>query len=293
MEYLQTTGDRLHDLELDRILARLAALEAQSAAANTNRSTPTPVSATFPAPTVAVRTITPAGGTPMQDDLTLAAAGPISLTQSAQTLTLTVSVSPATSVTAVGSTGVVGTATTFAREDHVHAGVHKITGSTDALGDLVFTGVGVSQSGNTFTFSGGGSGMPADILVFSPGGSALNWAVPASLTEFNASILLRSQYDLTHAAQARILLFLPLPNIALMAGSVPTLAAQYSTNGGASWRYLDGSSGPALLYSAGAVISSWVSLEAGAKTDVLLRVVASGGDGTTSIPFGTLLVQAQ
>ena len=292
MDYLQTTGDRLHDLELDRILARLATLEGRNTLAVTTGTLPTPI-VVEAAPTVAVRTITPAGGTPMQDDLMLEVVGPVSLAQSAQTLTLTVSVTPAGTVTDIGAAGVVGTATNFAREDHMHAGVHKITGSADALGNLVFTGAGVSQVGNTFTFSGGGSGgvLPTNILVFSPGGSALSWAPPSALTEFNGLMIYRARHDLTHAAQARLALFLPLPNILPLA--IPTLAAQYSTDGGTTWNYLDGATGPSVTYGAGAVISAWASLTSGAQADVLLRVVVSGGDGMTSLPFGTICLQGK
>jgi hypothetical protein len=291
MDYLQTTGDRLHDLELDRILARLAALE--TGAKTTGSAVTTSTVTTLPsAPAVGVRSLSPSGGTPMQDDLVLAVAGPASLTQSVQTLTLTVTVNPATSVTSVGAASTVGTATAFAREDHVHAGVHKIHGSADALGDIVLTGAGVSQTGNTFTFSGSGvAALPTDVLTISPGGTAINWAIPAALTEFNGSSLYRAQHDLTNALQARIVLLLPFPNLAPMA--VPTLTAQYSANGGSTWSSLDGTAGPSLAYGAGVMVSGWVALAAGAKAEVLLRLVASGGDGVTSLPFGSVYMQVK
>jgi hypothetical protein len=226
----------------------------------------------------------------------LAVSGPLSIAQSGQTITITATASPATTVTEVAATGTVGSGALYARADHVHRGVHKVTGSADAYGDLVFTGSGVAQSGNTFTFSGGSGGsgnssVPANVLVISPGASAFSWAVPAALTEFNASILDRAQHDLTNATQARLVLLLPFPNIAPL--TVPILAVQYSTNGGSAWSYLDGSAGPVLTYGAGAVVSGWVSLATGAKTDVLLRIVASGGNGSASLPFGAIYVQVK
>jgi hypothetical protein len=292
MDYLQTTGDRLHDLELDRILARLSTLEGGAASKVNTTTTPVSFSSVVVPPT-GVRSITPSGGTPMQDDIALAVVGPVSLAQSAHTLTLTVSVSPATTVTEVGAANVVGTATHFAREDHVHRGVHKITGSADAVGDIAFVGAGVSQSGNTFTFSGGsgGSALPTNVLVVSPGAAAFTWAVPAALTEFKGATSHRSQHDLTNATQGRIVLIVPTGLSTPL--SVPTLFAQYSTNGGATWSSLDGGTGPSLLWSPGTSVSSWVSLAAGAKADVLLRLAASGGDGTTAITFASLYVQAK
>ncbi|MCW3097971.1 MAG: hypothetical protein JWL77_3589 [Chthonomonadaceae bacterium] len=290
MDYLQTTGDRLHDLELDRILARLSVLEGGAASNVNTNTTPVSFSPLVVSPN-GVRSITPSGGTPMQDDIALAVVGPVSLAQSAHTLTLTVSVSPATTVTEVGAANVVGTAARFAREDHVHRGVHKITASADAVGDIAFVGTGVSQSGNTFTFSSGGSAVPTNVLIISPGAAAFTWAVPAALTEFKGSTSHRSQHDLTNATQARIVLVVPTGLSTPL--SVPTLFAQYSTNGGGTWISLDGGSGPSLLWSAGTGVSSWVSLAAGAKADVLLRVAASGGDGTTAITFASLYVQAK
>lgn len=291
VDYLQTTGNRLHDLELDRILARLAGLEGAGAVGSAKTAAPVSVVETT-LPAVGVRSVTPVGGVPMQDDLVLAVVGPVSLAQSAHTLTLTVSVGPATTVTEIGSLGAVGTAALFARADHVHRGVHKITAGTDATGDIVFAGAGVSQSGSTFTFSGGvGSSVPTDVLAISPGGGTIGWAVPAALTEFNGLTIHRAKHDLTNATQVRLALFLSSPNALPVA--VPTVAVQYSANGGATWSYLDGATGPSVTYGAGAVIGGWVGLTAGAKADVLLRVVASGGDGATSLGFGTLAVQAK
>lgn len=129
-----------------------------------------------------------------------------------------------------------------------------------------------------------------NVLVISTGGSAIAWVVPAALTEFNGSLGYRSQADLTNATEARVVL--TFPSVALLL-SPPTLAAQYSTDGGSTWNYLDGGTGPSVAYSSLSLTSSWITLAAGAQADVLLRVVASGGDGTTSINFGSVYLQVK
>ena len=264
---------------------------------------------------------------------------------------------PATTVAAVVGTPVVGVATNYAREDHAHAGVHKITGSVDALGDVTFTGNGVSQTGNTFTFTlrvpattitdvtatsvvgtaatfaredhshkgvhglnglfgdvtlaagtnvtltpsgntvtiaagAAASVVPTNVLVISPGSSMISWAAPAALTEFNGQVIHRAQHDLTNATQARLLIFRtagPLVSV------TPTVFAEFSTNGGTTWTKLDNASGPSVtyVYSSAIQVSSWVTLTALAKADVLLRISASGGDGSQVIPFGSVYLQAK
>lgn len=252
MDYLQTTGDRLHDLELDRILSRLRALEAASAAVDT--TPPATTQNTVQTVSYGVRSLTPGAGTPMQGDVALAVAGSLSIAQSAQTITLTAPV--------------------------LVAGANITL--TTAGGSIT-----IAASG------GGGSGVPADVLTISPGGSAISWAMPNAVTEIFGSIINRAQHDLTNATHARLVLLLPTPNIVLPLPYTPGLAAQYSANGGATWASLDGAGGPSLAYGAGAVVSGWVSLAAGAQADVLLRVVASGGDGATSLPFGAIYLQVK
>jgi len=58
-----------------------------------------------------------------------------------------------------GSTFDIGTAVSV-YNPNLTIGITGITGpATSVIGQVIFTGPGVSQSGNTFTFSGGGSGM--------------------------------------------------------------------------------------------------------------------------------------
>ena len=293
-------------------------------------------------------------------DITFSAGANVTLTPSGNNISIAASAgagTPAATVTNVASVAVIGTLTSFAREDHVHQGVHQITGTSATFGDVVFAGSGVTQSGNTFTFAGPagtpavtvtnvaatsavgtatnyaredhqhqgvhglnglfgdvtlaaganvtltpvgntvtiGAGavaaVPTNALVISPGASAIAWVTPVALTEFNNAKIYRAKHDLTNATQARILLFEAAPQLA--PASIPTVAAQFSTDGGTTWTYLDNATGPSLTYGSGAVVSGWITLTAAAKADVLLRVVASGGDGTASNNYGTIYVQVK
>jgi len=241
MDYLQTTGDRLHDLELDRILSRISSLEAKGNAT----STPSPAVQAVVSSTVAgVRSLTPGSGTQIMNDIALSAIGSLTLSQAAQVITFTVPV--------------------------------LVAGS-----NITLTTVG---NNITIAASGGGSSIPTNILVIASGTA---WAVPSALTEFNASTLYRSQHDATNATSARLIADIPT----FTPGVTPTMAAQFSTDGGSTWNYLDGSSGPSVTYAAGLVNSGWVTLTGAAKADVQFRIVASGGNGSTSRTFGTIYLQ--
>lgn len=193
------------------------------------------------------------------------------------------------SVTDTGATSVVGTSSAYARQDHIHAAVHKITGSGDALGDVVFSGPGVVQSGNTFNFPGGAANIPNNALVISPGGAPISWVVPASVTEFNGSTMYEAHPDLTNATQARL--------IVVSAGTppvnIPLMAVQYFDTGSSTWVYLDGATGPSVNWTNGMAVSSWVSLTALAKADVAIQIVGSGGNGVAVVSFGSLYVQVR
>ena len=291
-------------------------------------------------------------------DITFSAGANVTLTPSGNNIAIAASAgagTPAATVTSVAAVAVVGTSTNYAREDHVHQGVHKVTGTSDTFGDLILTGAGVTQSGNTFTFAGpagtpastvttvnatsavgtatnyaredhqhqgvhglnglfgditlaaganvtltpvgnvvtvattAGAAIPSTVLTISPGAAPIGWVPPAALTEFNALTIYRAQADLTNATQARLILL----NLNIATVLTPTIAAQYSVNGGSTWAYIDGASGPTLTYGPNMVNSGWVTLAAGAKADVLLRVIVTGGDGTTSFQFGSIYLQAK
>ena len=110
--------------------------------------------------------------------------------------------------------------------------------------------------------------------------SALNlWAnMPAALTEYLGGTRWRMKADLIGYSEARIL----VQKANSVAATGATLAIQYSTDSGSTWNYLDGTSGPVVAID-GSVdelkVSSWVSLAASAKDDVLMRIMGENGDG--------------
>ena len=114
--------------------------------------------------------------------------------------------------------------------------------------------------------------------------------MPAALTEFNGLTIYRTKYDLTNASQARIVISFPTKTIVPVS---PIFAVQYSTNNGTTWAYLDGVSGPSAGYGPGVQAGAFVAITALAKADVQLRVVASGGDGATTVPIGIVEVQVK
>lgn len=89
----------------------------------------------------------------------------------------------------------------------------------------------------------------------------------------------RIQKDLSGANEIRIVANTTGLSLGL-AGSLD-ITLQYSTNGGASWNYLNSlTSGPGLSISvAGLVSSPWTSIDAAAKQDVQLRLIGQGSGG--------------
>lgn len=100
----------------------------------------------------------------IKDDVRFVSGAGISISQSGQDLTIAATGNtPATTVTDVASSGVVGTSTNFAREDHAHRGVQSVakSGSAEITGDATFTGTGgiaLNQSGNNIEIDGSGIG---------------------------------------------------------------------------------------------------------------------------------------
>ena len=83
----------------------------------------------------------------------------------------------------------------------------------------------------------------------------------------------RKQLDLTNYIQARISVQVVDP------GTTSSVAGfEFSTDGGSSFSFLDGLSGPtASLASTGSMTSSYVDLSASAMDDILIRWVVLGG----------------
>ena len=104
---------------------------------------------------------------------------------------------------------------------------------------------------------------------------------PAALNEFLTDTNRRVIIDLTGASEARLSV-----STSNAGAATAELAVQYSTDGGATWAYLDGSSGPTCsLASVGLTAGSWVSIASAAKTSVVLRVVGSGGNAVADPTF--------
>jgi hypothetical protein len=119
VEIIKTTGNRGLDEEIERILARINTLEK---------------------PVKFVKTPDTTGNS------TVTSLPPI------------LSIIGASTVQPVQATGVVGILSSYAPEDHAHAGVHSVKVITQAqmLGDVVYqagTGMTLVQSGNTITFN--------------------------------------------------------------------------------------------------------------------------------------------
>ena len=120
-------------------------------------------------------------------------------------------------------------------------------------------------------------------------GAASQWSnMPAALTEIWGLAASRQRVDLSDATQVRLQVNV---NGAGAAGS--QLRAQYSTDQ-VSWNYLDGGTGPAAAVDAiGLAVSSWVTVTAGAKSDVYLRIIGINGDGAADPTFGIIQLQVR
>lgn len=136
--------------------------------------------------------------------------------------------------------------------------------------------------------AGGTAAIPTvlPIMQVSGIGSVTIAAAPAALTEFSPR--LRTQINLGNATTARIVGY-HVTNGA--AGT--TLVIQYSTDQ-TNWFYLDNVSGPTIDIGSGAPalkVSAPVSLVAGARGDVFLRLCTLGGNGTSSPVVGQVDLQ--
>jgi hypothetical protein len=110
---------------------------------------------------------------------------------------------------------------------------------------------------------------------------------PTNLTEFASTNLYRVMCDLTNATQARLTVV-----VAIAGRPTARIAAQYSNQAAAAWRYLDNVSGPVVgISTADLRVSGWVVLEPAARADVLLRLVGTNGNGTVDPAFGLITVQ--
>ena len=158
-------------------------------------------------------------------------------------------------------------------------------GATGATGPAGATGA---------TGATGAAGPPVRVIVFSQGltGASETWTnMPAAVTEFIGDTNRRVNVDLTGTAEAR----LSLRTGGVAAPANGKLAVQYSTDSGSTWAYLDASSGPSCLCDSASTnaVGSWVTVAAAAKTDTLLRIVGSGGNGTADPVFTRIQLETK
>lgn len=117
--------------------------------------------------------------------------------------TITGGASPATAVQPVGPADVVGVLTTYAREDHIHEGVHDVGGATGSI----IVGTGLSLTGHTLSVTGGITSsitkitvanspyavLPADFLIFAnTAGGPITVNLPAAASFTNRIIIVEN-----------------------------------------------------------------------------------------------------
>jgi len=164
------------------------------------------------------------------------------------------------------------------------------TGGTGATGTPGTAGTPGAQ-GTTGPTGATGPSNPQDMAFIAPGAlDGLTWTnQPAALTELNGTAARRTQFELSNVSQVRL-----TENVLTAGAAGPPAAklrAQYSTDQ-SSWSYLDGASGPSLnIDTVGLHVSPWVTVTAGAKADVYLRIVGLDGNGTADPILGRLDLQ--
>lgn len=126
-------------------------------------------------------------------------------------------------------------------------------------------------------------------IIHGNGGTAATWTnMPAAATLlFGANLHIR-KLDLTNYTQARLVM--TKGSVAGVAGS-KIILRYYTAWSATASDYLDiGTSEISLATDGGAdgLVSSWVNLAAGAKADVWIGVIGTGGDGAVDPTFGTI-----
>lgn len=110
--------------------------------------------------------------------------------------------------------------------------------------------------------------------------------MPAALTEFQSSTHRRKFYDFTGMEFARL-----QANV-MSAGAAPAIIfAQYSLDNGATWSNLI--TPTIALSSTGVKSTAYSALPANAMQNVLLRIVGSGGNGSTDPRISNISIDAK
>lgn len=209
-----------------------------------------------------VTSLAKSGSAQLVNAVTLTGTGGTVLTQAGQNIDIA-SPAAAASATEVGSAVVVGISSLYARQDHVHKGVHSIAkhGGTQLFGDVTFaegTNVTISVAGNELTINssgGGGGGGSVTIVGLSTDASYLavaNSPITTSgtitlnkVTGLTANQVVATPNGATGAADLRALVAADIPTLALT--KLANIADQTILGNNS------GGAGPVLALSAGQV----------------------------------------
>lgn len=170
---------------------------------------------------------------------------------------------------------------------------YTIFQGADQTGNITYTLPASQGSSNTYLRNDGSGnltwrGVLTNLFTFLADATQYTWNnQPAALTELPGSNK-RVRVDLTNATEARLSV-----NVTTAGSANSQLRIQYSTDQ-ATWDYLDGGTGPAVsINSTGLQVSSFVTLESGARADVYLRVVGINGNGTSDPAFSKIQLEAR
>ncbi|WP_405415206.1 hypothetical protein [Maribacter sp. Asnod1-A12] len=112
-------------------------------------------------------------------------------------------------------------------------------------------------------------------------------------TELLGLEIYRFQLDLTEVREMRVVA--NVFGLTITGPNTLDIALQYSTNGGSTWNYLNGTSfGPGVSISVnGLVTTPWVEIDTAAQQDVQLRLVGMSNESAVTLQVGFGLVMAE
>jgi hypothetical protein len=157
-----------------------------------------------------------------------------------------------------------------------------------------------TATGTWLASAGGWTSMGSrarTINIVTPGEepvAAIAWAIPSALTELFGVALHRTKVDLTQHYQARLVV-----NVGANAtANAPIMKPQYSTDQ-STWNDLANVASALnlnMLAAGGSANSvrttAWEPIVAAARADVFIRIVGSGGPGT-SLTLGSIALQVR
>lgn len=144
----------------------------------------------------------------------------------------------------------------------------------------------------TWGTPGGGSGSPYLVVNLVADSAAVTWTnMPAALTFFAGSHRHVAKVDLSSFTECRLIV-----NKQATAGAANAVvelryASAFSTSVGSYSQAGQSAVQVAVNVQNSVLDSDWVSLAAGARADVFLALVGSGGDGVLDPAFGAISAQ--